>query len=111
MTSSTPDPSSLDAASAAVIARLRRLMLIAGLTLALGLCAVLAVIGYRLFRSEGSATVDATALLPKGSRIVSTGASGDRLLVTVEIAGATEIRSFDPRTMKPAGRLRFANEP
>src|SRR5580692_6566921 len=39
---------------AALFARVRRLMLIAGLTTTLAVAAVLIAIGYRLFRSEGS---------------------------------------------------------
>jgi hypothetical protein len=35
----------------------------------------------------------------------------DRLLVTLDIGGATEIRSFDAHTLKPAGRLKFVSEP
>ena len=95
-----------------LFARVRRLMLIAGLTTALGVAAVLIAIGYRLFRSEGSAVAtDATATLPKGARIVSTGVAGDRLLVTLDIGGTTEIRSFDARSLKPVGRLKFVSEP
>ena len=70
-------------------------MLIAGLTTALGVGAVLIAIGYRLFRSEGSAAAtDTTATLPKGARIVSTGVAGDRLVVTLDVGGVTEIRTF-----------------
>jgi hypothetical protein len=97
---------------AALFVRVRRMMLIAGLTTALAMSAVLIAIGYRLFRSEGSVvTADTVSMLPKGARIVSTGVAGDRLVVTLEIGGATEIRTFDARTLKPAGRLTFANEP
>jgi hypothetical protein len=99
---------------AALFARVRRMMLIAGLTTAVAVSAVLIAIGYRLFRTEGSVTVaatDVTASLPKGARIVSTGVAGDRLVVTLEVGGLTEIRTFDARTLKPAGRLKFANEP
>ena len=98
---------------AALFARVRRMMLIAGLTTALAVAAVLIAIGYRLFRSEGSAvaTTDITAALPKGARIVSTGVAGDRLVVTLDIGGATEIRTFDAKTLKPAGKLRFVSEP
>jgi hypothetical protein len=97
---------------AALFARVRRMMLIAGLTTALAVAAVLIAIGYRLFRSEGSAvTVDITATLPKGARIVATAVAVDRLLVTLDIGGATEIRSFDAHTLKPAGRLKFVSEP
>jgi len=87
-------------------------MLIAGLTTALAIAAVLVAIGYRLFRSEGSAAVtDVTATLPKGARIVATGVAGDRLVVTLDLGGVMEIRTFDAHTLKPAGRLKFANEP
>ncbi|HEY0327630.1 MAG TPA: hypothetical protein VGC77_00905 [Rhodopseudomonas sp.] len=97
---------------AALFARVRRLMLIAGLTTALAVAAVLIAIGYRLFRAEGSVVAtDTTATLPKGARVLSTAVAGDRLLVTLEVAGAVEIRSFDAKTLKPAGRLSFASEP
>ncbi len=87
-------------------------MLIAGLTTALAVAAVLIAIGYRLFRSEGSvAATDTTSMLPKGARIVSTGIAGDRLVVTLDIGGVTEIRTFDAHTLKPAGRLKFVSEP
>jgi hypothetical protein len=97
---------------AALFARVRRLMLIAGLTTALAVAAVLIAIGYRLFRAEGSAVAgDSTATLPKGARIMSTAVAGDRLVLTLDIGGATEIRTFDARTLKPTGRLKFATEP
>jgi hypothetical protein len=74
--------------------------------------AVLIAIGYRLFRTEGSTNAtDITATLPKGARIVSTGVAGDRLVVTLDVGGAIEIRTFDARTLKPAGRLKFVGEP
>jgi hypothetical protein len=97
---------------AVLFARVRRMMLIAGLTTILAVAAVLIAIGYRLFRSEGStAANDVTATLPKGARIVSTGVAGDRLVLTLDLGGVTEIRTFDAHTLKPAGRLKFANEP
>jgi hypothetical protein len=98
---------------AALFARVRRMMLIAGLTSALAVAVVLIAIGYRLYRSEGSpaTSADVTATLPKGARIVSTGIAGDRLVVTLDTAGVTEIRTFDAKTLKPAGRLKFVSEP
>ena len=87
-------------------------MLIAGLTTALAVAAVLVAIGYRLFRSEGSiVATDTIATLPKGARIVATGVAGDRLVVTLDIGGVTEIRTFDAHTLRPAGRLKFVSEP
>jgi len=98
---------------AALFARVRRMMLIAGLTTAVAVAAVLVAIGYRLFRTEGrvAAAVETTTMLPKGARIVSTAIAGDHLVVTLDVGGATEILTFDVRTLKPAGRLKFANEP
>ena len=99
---------------AALFARVRRMMVIAGLTSALAVCIVLIAVGYRLYRSEGSATAattDVTATLPKGARIVSTGVAGERLVVTLDLGGATEIRTFDAKTLKPAGKLKFVSEP
>ncbi len=97
---------------AALFTRVRRMMLIAGLTTALAVAAVLIAIGYRLFRTEGSdVATDVTSMLPKGARIVATGVAGDRLVVTLDIAGVTEIRTFDARSLKPAGRLKFVSEP
>ena len=61
-------------------------------------------IGYRLFRSrEARSTTDVTASLPKGARIVATGVAGDRLVVTLDIGGATEIRTFDAAYAEAAG--------
>jgi hypothetical protein len=97
---------------AALFARVRRLMLIAGLTTGLAIAAVLIAIGYRLFKAEGSViTGEITAVLPKGAKIVSTAAAGDRLVVTLDVGGTTEIRTFDAHTLKAIGRLRFVNEP
>ena len=95
-----------------MVAKVRWLMLISGVTTLIAIAAVIGVIGYRVFKAEGSAaTAEVTALLPKGARIVSTAVAEDRVVVTVDIGGAVEIRTFDLRTLKPAGRLRFATEP
>jgi len=99
---------------AALMARVRRMMLIAGLTSALAVAVVLIAVGYRLYRGEGSpaaAPMDIIATLPKGARIVSTAVAGERLVLTLDIAGVTEIRTFDARTLKPAGKLKFVSEP
>jgi hypothetical protein len=106
-----PEPSP---EQAALFARVRRMMLIAGLTTAVAVAAVLFAIGYRLFRSEGSAATaatDITATLPKGAKIVGTAVSGDRLVLMLDVGGTTEIRTFDAKTLRPAGKLRFVNEP
>ena len=110
--SQTDDEPPLDPAAARMVARVRWLMIISGLTTMLAVAAVIGVIGYRVFRSGGSAApTEVTALLPKGARIVSTAVSGDVVVVALEINGATEIRTFDARTLAPAGPLRFALDP
>ena len=93
-----------------IVARVRWLMLISGFATVLGIAVVIGVIGYRFSRGEGSVG-DMTALLPKGTRVVSTVVAGDRIAVTVEVAGSLEIHTFDLNTLKPRGRLRFATEP
>jgi hypothetical protein len=103
----------LDPAAARIVKKVRWLMAISGLTTLIGVFAVLGVIGYRLFRAEGSTPTIAefTAILPKGARIVSMAVANDRIVVSVEIAGRLEIRTFDAATLKPTGQLRFATEP
>ena len=102
----------LDPQAARLAAKVRMLMLVSALTTVLAVGAVLAVIGYRLFKAEGSAgIVDVTTTLPKGARIISTATAGDRITVTVQIADAIEIRTFEAKTLQPAGRLRFLVEP
>ena len=106
------DDKPLDPAAASIVAKVRRLMLISGLTTFIGVAAILGVIGYRVFKSEGSAPPsDVTALLPKGARILSTAVAEDRIAITVDIGGALEIRTFDVKTLRQTGRLRFATEP
>jgi hypothetical protein len=109
-----PEPTSKQAEEQIrLMARLRRMMMIAGVTTSVAIAVLLVAIGYRLFRAEGSGASgpDITAVLPKGARILSTATAGDRLAVTLDVAGATEIRTFDAKTLKSTGRLRFAVEP
>jgi hypothetical protein len=107
------DVQPLDPAAARVIASARRLMLISGATTLVAIAAVIGVIGYRVFKAEGSTStrVEVTALLPKGAHILATAVAEDRIVVTVDVGGAVEIRTFDLKTLKPTGRLRFATEP
>jgi len=104
-----PEPSP---EQAALMARVRKMMLIAGVTTAVAIGAVLVAIGYRLFASEGSvAAADITARLPKGAKIYATAVAGDRLVLMLDVNGQTEIRTYDAHTLKPAGSLRFTTEP
>ena len=107
------DEKPLDPAAARIVARVRLMMLISALTTMVAVAAVIGVIGYRVFRAEGSAPAmaDVTALLPKGARVVATAVGEGRIAVTVEIGGTLEIRTFDLATLRQTGRLRFATEP
>jgi len=115
MSHPSADDEPLDPAAARMVAKVRAMMLIAGLTTMLAIAAVLGVIGYRLFTLQGSApaptaTPDLTTVLPNGARIVSTAAANDRIVVTIEVGGRTEIRTFDLRTLQPTGRLQLSTE-
>jgi hypothetical protein len=108
----TDDEKPLDPAAARIVSRVRWMMAISAFTTFAAVIAVLAVVSYRLLRSDGSAAAtEVTALLPKGARIVSTAVADDRIAVTVEIGGGIEIRIFDLRSLRQTGRLRFATEP
>ena len=113
MSDPSADDEKIDAAAAGMVARVRRLMLISGLTTMVAIAAVIGVIGYRVFKADGSAGVAAevTALLPKGAKVVATAVVEDRVVVTLDVGGAIEIRTFDLKSLRPAGRLKFATEP
>ena len=103
-----------DPTLAGVAARVRLMMLISGLTTLIAIAAVVGVIGYRIYHSGGSGTgpvADGIVTLPKTARVISTAVAGDRIVVTLDIGSATEIRTFDSKTLKEAGRIRFATEP
>ena len=108
---SADDEAPLDPAAARIVAKVRWLLVIAGATTLLAIAAVIGVIGYRVFKAEGSAPADVTALLPKGARVIAAAVAEDRIAVTLDVGGAIEIRTFDVKTLKPTGRLRFATEP
>jgi hypothetical protein len=94
-------------------ARVRLMMIISGLTTLVAIAAVVGVIGYRVFHSGGSGAPVAEAIvtLPKAARVIATAVAGDRIVVTLDIGGATEIRTFDVKTLRETGRIRFATEP
>jgi hypothetical protein len=106
------DDKPLDPAAARIVRRVRWMMAISALTTLIAVVAVLGVVSYRLLRSEGSASMaDVTAMLPKGARVVATAVADDRIAVTVDINGAIEVRTFDLRSLRQTGRLRFVTEP
>jgi hypothetical protein len=111
----TTDDQPLSPAQARIVSRVRWLMLISGLATVLGIAVVITVIGYRLFHADGSTappdTADTIVRLPAGARIVSTAVAADQIVITIDIGGAMEIRTFDAKTLKATGRLRIAVEP
>ncbi len=105
--------SAADALASRMVGRVRWLMIISGFTTLIAIAAVVAVIGYRLSRSGGIsvATTDGIVVLPKGARVIASSVTDDRLVVTLDVGGATEIRTFDLKTLKQTGHIRFATEP
>jgi hypothetical protein len=106
-------PAVADAAESRMVARVRWLMIISGLTTLIAIAAVVGVIGYRVYRAGGNAAAaaDTIVTLPKGARLVSTAVADDRIVVTLDIGGTTEIRTLDVRTLRETGRIRFATTP
>ena len=107
------DDKPLDAQAAAAIARVRRLMMIATLTTVVAVGFVFVVIGYRVSHWQESAPpppADLTATLPAGAKVLSSAVGDGHIVLTVEVNGAVELRSYDLNTLKPLGRLRLAPE-
>lgn len=103
-----------EAATAGLAARVRLMMLISGLTTLIAIAAVIGVIGYRVYHAGGNTggpVAESVVTLAKGARVVSTAVAGDRIVVTIEVGGTTEIRTFDLKPLKETGRMRFATEP
>ena len=127
---SEPEPevapaSAMDASTAATIAKVKRLMLITmGVTI-IAVGSVFGFIGYRLFKVEGSVAKTAdkvvpappsagnemTIAIPRGARVVQSAVSEDRLIMTLDVGGRIEVRTYDLKTLQPAGRLTFSTTP
>jgi hypothetical protein len=101
-----------NAEAEALVARSRLMMIISAITTLIAIAAVVSVIGYRVLNSGGGViSADGIITLPKGARLISTVASAGRVAVLIDIGGAAELRTFDIKTLKQTGRLRFATEP
>ena len=107
------DQTPLNPEAAAVIAKVRRIMIIIMTATFVAIGLVLLVIGYRLFHVEESAAsfADVTQALPPGAKVLSTAIGADHIVVTIEVGGVVELRTFDPDTLKPLGRLRLETKP
>jgi len=104
----------------AAVAKVRRLMMVSSATLVVGMAAVFGVIGYKVYRSgeepaaESAAPrslIETTDSLPPGARVVGTVIGEAQIVVTIEAGGVTELRTYDPDTLRPLGRLRLAPQP
>jgi hypothetical protein len=102
----------LDIEAARVIAKVRWLMLSVTVFTFVSVAGVIGIIGYRVYSSAGipDGSLETTLTLPKGAKIIQTAVAEGRIVVTIELKGAVEIRSFDIRTLKPVGRLIFSSE-
>jgi len=100
----------LDPEAARVVAKVRRLMMIATMTTFIAVAAVIAVIGYRVFKGEERVQVlqSVSATLPAGTKVLSSAIGEGRVILTVEVNGAIELLSFDLTTLRPLGRVRLA---
>ena len=107
---SADDEKPLDPEAARIVAKVRRLMMIASLTTIIAVAVVIGVIGYRVFRTEGRAQQisSVSPTLPAGAKVLSSAMGDGRLVLTVEVNGAIELLSFDLNTLKPVGRTRLA---
>jgi hypothetical protein len=103
----------LDPEAAAAIAKVRRMMIVIMTATFVAIGLVLAVIGYRVSHVEESAPsfADVTEALPPGAKVLSTAIGDDHIVVTIEVGGVVELRTFDPDTLKPLGRLRLETKP
>lgn len=119
-----PEPTlSSDADTARLVAKVRRLMLISMAVTIIAVGSVFGFIGYRFFKGEGSVAKTAdkvvpvatgtemTINLPRGARVVQSAVAEDRLIITLDVDGRTEVRTFDLKTLAPAGRLTFSTTP
>ena len=119
-----PDQPVPDPDAARVIAKVRKLMLVSMAVTLIAVGSVFGLIGYRVYKGEGSVEKkadklpesspipnDVTLSLPRNARIVQSAVTNDRLIMTLEIDGRIEVRTFDVRTLQPAGRLDFSTSP
>jgi len=114
-----PDP-----AAANVIAKVRRLMLVSMAVTVIAVGSVFGFVGYRIFKGEGMVEkkadklpesspipTDVTLSLPRGARVIQSAVANDRLIMTLDIDGKIEVRTFDVKTLTPTGRLDFSATP
>jgi len=109
------DEKPLDPAMARVQVKLRRLILISGLTLGAGVLAVFAAIIYRTYTAipavplaptVASARLTLTDMgLPADARLVSTAVDGARIVLTYAHSAGNTLIFVDERRLTVLGRL------
>ena len=112
------DEKPLDPAVERVQRRLKRLILISGLTLGIGILAVFLAVVYRLMtyepRARPPAIIAGSAVstlkraelgVPADARLVSTALDGDRMALTYEAAGEATVVIIDLPAMSVVSRL------
>lgn len=99
------DEAPLDPAMERVQQKLRKLMLVSGITLGVGFLAVLFAVIWRVNRLEDDTprgeAFRSSVELPVGATVVDTAVDGERLAVTVDGAGGRAVHLFH----MPSGRL------
>lgn len=110
------DAKPLNPDQARALLQVRRFMMIASVTTFIAIAVVFGVIGYKVYRSgdredRPQALPDVTESLPPGAKVISTAIGNDHIVVTLETAGGIELRTFDPDTLEPLGRLRLTPKP
>jgi hypothetical protein len=113
-----------DADAARVIAKVRKLMLVSMAVTLIAVGSVFGFIGYRVYKGEGAVEKkadklpeavpvpnDVTLSLPRNAKIIQSAVANDRLMMTLEIDGKIEVRTFDVKTLQPTGRLNFSAAP
>jgi hypothetical protein len=106
--SNDQDDQPLDPAQEAIVKRLRRLMVFSSLIMIAGFVVVFGVIAFKLFTApQQDSAIEANVSLPVGAKVLSTAVSDGQLVVTLDIGGAVEVRTFDLSTLKQTGRMTF----
>jgi hypothetical protein len=118
------EPPAPDGDAARVIAKVRKLMLVSMAVTVIAVGSVFGFIGYRIFKGDGTTAktadklpeasaipADVTLAIPRGARVIQSAVASDRLVMTLEIDGKIEVRTFDVKTLQPAGRINFSAAP
>ena len=116
-------PEASDSADAsALISKVRRLMLVSMAVTVIAVGSVFGFIGYRMIKGEGAVEkradklpaqgpAEVTLSIPNGAKVIQSAVANDRLVLTLDVGGRIEVRTFDVKTLQPAARLNFATTP